>query len=102
MGAAAPRLGYDYVCIFQEQASAKGCGGQIVDDEVRVTLAAQACLLLLHSEFVDFYEQDPSAWLTSWGSLGGVDLPRERARGCLGRSVRLGLAIGRERSRFAS
>jgi Mlc titration factor MtfA (ptsG expression regulator) len=34
----------------------EGCGGLVVDDEIRVTIAAQACLLLLHRS-TDGYDQ---------------------------------------------
>lgn len=36
--------------IFIAEKSFEGCGGQAIDDEVRVTIAAQACLLLLHRD----------------------------------------------------
>ncbi|MEZ4449573.1 MAG: zinc-dependent peptidase [Nannocystaceae bacterium] len=36
--------------IFLAEKSFEGCGGQTVDDAVRVTIAAQACLLLLHRD----------------------------------------------------
>ncbi len=36
--------------VFLAEKSFEGCGGLTVDDEMRVTIAAQACLLLLHRE----------------------------------------------------
>lgn len=40
--------------VFLEEKSFEGCGGLEITDEVRVTIAAQACLLLLHRD-TDFY-----------------------------------------------
>jgi hypothetical protein len=36
--------------VFLDEKSFEGCGGLEMTDEVRVTIAAQACLLLLHRE----------------------------------------------------
>ena len=38
----------DMVRIFVAEKNFEGCAGLVVTDEVRVTIAAQACLLLLH------------------------------------------------------
>lgn len=38
------------IMIFIAEKSFEGCGGQVVDDEVRVTIAGQACLLLLRRD----------------------------------------------------
>lgn len=40
--------------VFLDEKQFEGCGGQEITDEVRLTIAAQACLLLLHHE-TDFY-----------------------------------------------
>ena len=40
----------EHVSVFLEEKTFEGCGGQEITDEVRVTIAAQACLLLLHRE----------------------------------------------------
>lgn len=42
------------VQVFLAEKSFEGCGGLEVDDEMRVTIAAQACLLLLHRK-TDLY-----------------------------------------------
>ncbi len=39
-----------HVQVFLAEKSFEGCGGLVVTDEVRVTIAAQACILLLHRE----------------------------------------------------
>jgi Mlc titration factor MtfA (ptsG expression regulator) len=38
----------DHIQIFLAEKRFEGCGGFAITDEVRVTIAAQACLLLLH------------------------------------------------------
>src|SRR5262249_6160370 len=39
-----------HVQVFLAEKRFEGCGGFEITDEVRVTIAAQACLLLLHRE----------------------------------------------------
>ena len=43
-----------HVQVFLEEKSFEGCGGLELTDEIRVTIAAQACVLLLHRETDDF------------------------------------------------
>lgn len=43
-----------HVQVFLAEKNFEGCGGLDLTDEVRVTIAAQACLLLLHRE-TDYY-----------------------------------------------
>jgi MtfA peptidase len=45
-----------HVKVFLAEKNFEGCGGLEIDDEVRVTIAAQACVLLLHRE-TDYYPQ---------------------------------------------
>jgi len=42
------------ILIFLGEKEFAGCGGVVITDEIRVTIAAQACLLLLHRK-TDFY-----------------------------------------------
>ncbi len=42
------------VQVFLAEKHFEGCGGQVIDDEIRVTVAAHACLLLLGIEH-DYY-----------------------------------------------
>ena len=44
----------DHVQIFLAEKHFEGCGGLELTDEIRVTIAAQACLLLLHRK-TDYY-----------------------------------------------
>ncbi len=39
---------HDYIRIFISEKSFEGCGGLTLTDEIRVTIAAQACMLLLN------------------------------------------------------
>ena len=43
-----------HILVFLEEKRFEGCGGQEITDEVRLLIAAQACLLLLHRE-TDYY-----------------------------------------------
>jgi Mlc titration factor MtfA (ptsG expression regulator) len=43
-----------HVLVFVAEKHFEGCGGLELTDEIRVTIAAQACLLLLHRE-TDYY-----------------------------------------------
>ncbi|SVC24960.1 uncharacterized protein METZ01_LOCUS277814, partial [marine metagenome] len=40
----------EHILVFLNEKLFEGCGGLEIDDEIRVTIAAQACLLLLHRE----------------------------------------------------
>lgn len=45
---------HDLIRIFISEKSFEGCGGLVVTDEIRVTIASQACMLLLNRK-VDCY-----------------------------------------------
>src|SRR5438477_12030449 len=38
----------DHIQVFLAEKGFEGCAGLEINDEIRVTIAAQACLLLLH------------------------------------------------------
>lgn len=44
----------DHIQVFLDEKRFEGCGGAVITDEVRVTIAAQACILLLHRD-TDYY-----------------------------------------------
>lgn len=46
---------HGHVQVFLAEKPVLGCQGQVIDDEVRVTIAAQACLLLLGDEQAEPY-----------------------------------------------
>jgi len=43
-----------HILIFLDEKRFEGCGGLQINDEIKVTIAAQACILLLHRE-TDYY-----------------------------------------------
>ncbi|AKT36025.1 zinc-dependent peptidase [Chondromyces crocatus] len=45
-----------HMLVFLDEKKFEGCGGLEMTDEIRVTVAAQACLLLLHRE-TDYYPE---------------------------------------------
>ncbi|MBN1998465.1 zinc-dependent peptidase [candidate division KSB1 bacterium] len=46
---------HQYILVFLAEKKFEGCGGQDVSDEMRVTIAAQACLLLVNNPNPTFY-----------------------------------------------
>ena len=48
---------HGHVQVFLAEKNFEGCGGLELTDEVRVTIAAQACLLLLNLEEADYYSR---------------------------------------------
>ncbi|MFP6664448.1 MAG: M90 family metallopeptidase [Deltaproteobacteria bacterium] len=46
---------FDLMKVFLGEKKFEGCGGLELNDEIRVTIAAQACLLMLHQEEPHFY-----------------------------------------------
>jgi hypothetical protein len=43
-----------HIQVFLDEKTFEGCGGLEIDDEIRVIIASQACLLLLHRD-TDYY-----------------------------------------------
>jgi Mlc titration factor MtfA (ptsG expression regulator) len=43
-----------HIVLFLDEKKFEGCGGLVITDEIRVSIAAQACLLLLHRD-TDYY-----------------------------------------------
>ena len=43
-----------HILVFISEKRFEGCGGLTITDEIRITIAAQACILLLHRE-TDYY-----------------------------------------------
>jgi len=85
------------VRIFLAEKSFEGCGGLQLDDEIRLTIAAQACLLLLHRETdiypnVDSILVYPSAYRVPTEQRDGmVVIEEEQTR--LGESWQRGLVV---------
>lgn len=80
LDAAAQKRLRDLVQVFIPEKHWEGCGGLVLDDEMRVTIAAQACLLILELphrlyENVDSILVYPSAVLRPEPKLGVFVLP---------------------------
>jgi len=77
-----------HIQIFLAEKQFEGCGGQAITDTVRVLIAAQACLLLLHRD-TECYPRlhsilvYPSSYLAkTWHwEKGGIMVEGEQARG---------------------
>jgi MtfA peptidase len=75
-----------HVQVFLDEKTFEGCGGLEMTDEIRVTIAAQACILLLHRD-TDYYPDlrtimvYPAAYVAVERRVdGGVVIEREVAR----------------------
>lgn len=86
-----------HVQVFLDEKSFEGCGGLELTDEIRVTVAADACLLLLGRE-TDYYPElasilvYPSAYRAKVArAAGGVVIEGEDAR--LGESHSRGIVV---------
>ncbi|HET7545460.1 MAG TPA: M90 family metallopeptidase [Polyangiaceae bacterium] len=85
------------VRIFLAEKSFEGCGGLELDDEIKLTIAAQACLLLLHRDTdiypnVDAILVYPSAYrVPTEQHEGAVVIREDQAR--LGESWQRGLVV---------
>jgi len=87
-----------HIHVFLAEKQFEGCGGQEITDELRVLIAAQACLLLLHRE-TDYYPGlktvlvYPSTYVarTHWREEEEIMDRRSRAR--LGESWSAGAVV---------
>jgi Mlc titration factor MtfA (ptsG expression regulator) len=76
-----------HVRVFLDEKTFEGCGGLTITDEIRVTCAAQACMMLLHRE-TDYFRRlitilvYPSAYIAHGRTHigGGVVLEGEEGR----------------------
>src|SRR5438067_2598895 len=81
------------VQIFLAEKHFEGCGGLELTDEIRVTIAAQACLLLLHRE-TDYYPEltsilvYPSAYIAHEDRYLGDNIWEQGEDGRLGHTGR--------------
>ncbi len=80
---------HGHILIFLDEKKFEGCGGLQINDEIKVTIAAQACILLLHRK-TNYYHTlksvvvYPSAYIAHESRLVGNGIVAE------GESVRLG------------
>jgi len=69
---------HKYVLVFLEEKTFEGCGGLEMNDEIRLTIAAQACFLLLNKGETTFYPElqsivvYPSAYVVPEQTRNGV------------------------------
>ena len=63
-----------HVQVFLTEKQFEGCGGLALTDEIRVTIAAQACMLLLHRE-TDYYPELTSILVYPSGYTAYEDRP---------------------------
>src|SRR5438552_15850176 len=90
-------LGHTQVFIAEKHF--EGCAGLVLTDEMRVTIAGQACLLLLHRE-TDYYPEltsilvYPSAYIAHEDRYLGDDIWEQGEEGRLGHTGRrMGLLV---------
>jgi MtfA peptidase len=82
-----------HVQVFLAEKHFEGCGGLELTDEIRLTIAAQACLLLLHRE-TDYYPElvtilvYPSAYIAHEDRYLGGNIWEEGEDGRLGHTGR--------------
>jgi Mlc titration factor MtfA (ptsG expression regulator) len=82
-----------HVQVFLAEKSFEGCGGLELTDEIRVTIAAQACMLLLHRE-TDYYPEltsilvYPSGYVVEGERFLGGGIWEEGGEGRLGHTAR--------------
>ncbi len=82
-----------HIQVFLAEKSFEGCGGLALTDEIRITIAAQACMLLLHRD-TDYYPEltsilvYPSGYVTYEDRSLGGGIWEEGAEGRLGHTAR--------------
>jgi Mlc titration factor MtfA (ptsG expression regulator) len=82
-----------HVQVFLAEKRFEGCGGLELTDEIRVTIAAQACLLLLHRE-TDYYPEltsilvYPSTYIANEDRYLGDNIWEQGEEGRLGHTGR--------------
>lgn len=87
-----------HVQVFLAEKGYEGCGGFIIEEEHRVCIAAQACVLLLHRQ-TDYYPDlrtilvYPSAYMVPTTRHIGGGIMQERNESRLGESWREGAIV---------
>ena len=88
-----------HILVFLAEKPFIGCQGQAITDEVRVTIAAHACLLLLGQERPDYYPRlrqilvYPDAFVVNRERPVGAGLVQEQRRTMVGESWGVGQVI---------
>jgi Mlc titration factor MtfA (ptsG expression regulator) len=87
-----------HVQVFLAEKYYEGCGGLELTEEIKVTIAAWACVLLLHRE-VDYFSRlatilvYPSAYIASATSSIGAGVIREEEQVRLGEAWKSGVVV---------
>lgn len=87
-----------HVQVFLTEKRFEGCGGLQITDEMRVTIAAQACILLLHRQ-TDYYPQlvsilvYPAAYVVPGGARTPDGFVADEPQARLGESWRRGVLV---------
>jgi Mlc titration factor MtfA (ptsG expression regulator) len=87
-----------HIQVFLDEKVFEGCGGLELTDEIRLTIAAQACLLLLHRE-TDYYKRlitilvYPSAYVAKGVESLGGGVVLEGPQGRLGEAWTDGVVV---------
>jgi MtfA peptidase len=87
-----------HIQVFLAEKHFEGCGGLELTDEIRVTIAAQACVLLLHRE-TDYYPECasilvyPHAYMAPVLEQSGYGVVHEGASARLGESWVRGVVV---------
>ena len=87
-----------HILVFLDEKRFEGCQGLVITDEIRVTIAAQACLLLLHRPG-DYYSElrsilvYPSTYFWHSGQHSSEGVIHEEARAMLGESWQHGAVV---------
>jgi MtfA peptidase len=87
-----------HIQVFLAEKHFEGCGGLELTDEIRVTIAAQACVLLLHRE-TDYYPECasilvyPHAYVAPVQEQSGYGVVHEGASARLGESWVRGVVV---------
>ncbi len=87
-----------HIQVFLAEKQFEGCNGLEITDEIRVTIAAQACILLLHRQTDDFSKLVsilvyPSAYVASEGRRLGGGLMSDDPQVRLGESWVTGVVV---------
>lgn len=89
---------HGHVQVFLEEKTFEGANGLVITDEIRVTIAAQACMLLLHRD-TDYYPElssivvYPGAFKVKDRRVDGSGVVREEEQVRLGESWRQGTVV---------
>jgi MtfA peptidase len=89
---------HGHINIFLAEKHFEGCAGLEITDEIRVTIAAQACILLLHRA-TDYYPKlitilvYPHAYIAHHRERNSIGLVTEEIQGRLGESWALGTVV---------